>query len=453
MNTIIHRNLSRIRYALFQLLVVLFVSSTVQANALPEILGPDDFENHNDDQVALGRLLFYDKILSGNKNISCGTCHHHKHFGSDGLSLGIGEGGSGVGPDRLPGKGDSAIERRIPRNAPALWNLGAQEIEVLFHDGRLSHSDDYGTGFNSPAEERLPEGLNSLLAAQALFPLASRFEMAGGPHENAIARAAFDRIDHVWPLITRRIIAIPEYIELFTKAFDHIKGAGDIRITDIANALAAFEATEWQSFDSPFDHFLAGDSNALGKLEKQGMDLFYGEANCASCHSGKLFTDQKFHAIGLPVFGPGRTRTYDPMPRDTGRLAESDNLEDSYRFRTPSLRNVELTGPYGHNGAYKSLAKIIEHHLDPVVTRTNWTVSDAAIPDVSWLNPTDLILLHDKREMSRYESRLDITPQPLNQEKINALVSFMKALTGQSARDTETGFPDKVPSGLPVDKH
>ena len=433
--------------------MLLVVSTCVQATPLPDRLTADDFEIHSTDQVELGRLLFYDKILSGNKNISCGTCHHHKHFGTDGLSLGIGEGGSGVGPDRLPGEGASAIERRIPRNSPALWNLGAKDIEVLFHDGRLSHSDDYGTGFNSPAEEWLPEGLNSLLAVQALFPLASRFEMAGGPQENSIARAAFDRIDHVWPLITRRIIAIPEYVELFTNAFDHIDSASDILITDIANALAAFEATEWQSFDSPFDQFLAGDADALGTTARQGMELFFGQARCAGCHSGNLFTDQQFHAIGLPVFGPGRTRTYDPIPRDTGRMAESDNLEDSYRFRTPSLRNVELTGPYGHNGAYKSLAKIIEHHLDPTATRANWEVSDAAIPDVAWLNATDLILLHYKREMSRYESRLDIKPGTLAKAEINALVAFLKSLTGHSAKDKQTGFPDNVPSGLPVDKN
>jgi len=317
-------------------------------------------------------LLFYDKILSGNKNISCGTCHHHAHFGTDGVSLGIGEGGTGVGLARKPGDGDSRIKRRIPRNVPALWNLGAHDIDVLFHDGRLSFSDDYGNSFNSPADERLPDGLSGILAAQALFPLAARFEMAGDPGENSVARAAFDRIDHVWPIIEKRVQAIQDYEPFFIDAFDHIKSASDIGIVDIANALAAFQATEWQSYDSPFDAYLAGDKTALNENELAGMKLFFGTANCSSCHAGKLLSDQGFHALGLPVFGPGRTRAHDPIPRDTGRMAESDRLDDSYRFRTPSLRNVDLTGPYGHNGAYKSLRKMIEHHSNPVKSRQAW---------------------------------------------------------------------------------
>jgi len=449
MNTIVHINFKRVR-ALVPLLLLFFLSP-ISASPLPALLSAEDFVPQDEQQVELGRLLFYDKILSGNKNISCGTCHHHKHFGSDGLSLGIGEGGSGIGPDRQAGEGASRIRRRIPRNAPALWNLGAKDIEILFHDGRLSASDDYGTGFNSPAEEWLPQGLSGLLAAQALFPLASRFEMAGGPHENSVARAAFDRIDHVWPIITQRIKAIPEYVELFSQAFEHIKAASDIGIVDVANALAAFETTEWQSYDSPFDDYLAGDVQALNSIQKRGMDLFFGKAACANCHSGKLFSDQKFHAIGLPVFGPGRTRVHDPIPRDTGRMAESDLLADSYRFRTPSLRNVELTSPYGHNGAYKSLSQIVRHHLDPEKVRSSWSTNDAILPDIDWLNSADLILLHDKREMARYNAKLDLKPQQLDNSEVEALVLFLKSLTGKTARDTQSGAPLTVPSGLPVD--
>jgi len=419
---------------------------------LPRPLTAEDFPPQNERQAKLGQLLFYDKILSGNKNISCGTCHHHKHFGSDGLSLGIGEGGVGVGPDRVAGEGSSRIKRRIPRNAPALWNLGSNEIKTLFLDGRLSRSDDYDTGFNSPAEERLPVGLSGLLAAQALFPLASRTEMAGDPEENAVARAAFDRIDHVWPIITKRIKAIAEYVRLFIDAFDHIDGERDIHIIDIANALAAFQSLEWQSYDSRFDAFLGGNHDALSSIEHQGLKLFYGEAGCSTCHAGKLLSDQQFHAIGLPVFGPGRTRIHDPIPRDTGRLAESDELEDSYRFRTPALRNVQFTGPYGHNGAYRSLEQMIKHHLDPERSRARWQRSDAVLPDVSWLNETDFILLQDKREMQRYNQKLDIERVSISDAQLSAIVSFLKTLTGTSIKKTRFGVPTSVPSGLAVDK-
>ena len=123
---------------------------------LPRPLVNADFHNIDAMQARLGQKLFYDKILSGNQNISCGTCHHHRFGGSDGLSLGIGEGGIGVGPARLPGFGDSRIKKRVPRNASALWNIGAKEVKILFQDGRLSVSDEYENGFNSPAEEWLP---------------------------------------------------------------------------------------------------------------------------------------------------------------------------------------------------------------------------------------------------------------------------------------------------------
>lgn len=431
---------------------MLSVSIPTDANQLPEPLSSADFPVQDKNQVKLGQLLFYDKILSGNKNISCGTCHHHEHFGGDGLSLGIGEGGNGIGPDRLPGEGATRIKRRIPRHAPALWNLGATEINILFHDGRLSLSDDYGTGFNSPAQERLPEGLSGLLAAQALFPLTSRFEMAGDPEENSVARAAFDRIDHVWPIINKRIQAIPEYEPLFVEAFDHIKTAADIRIVDIANALAAFQVVEWQSFDTPFDRYLAGNSAAITETQKSGMKLFYGSAGCSECHSGKLLTDQQFHALKLPVFGPGRTRVNDPMPRDTGRMGESDKLEDSYRFRTPSLRNVEVTSPYGHNGAFNTLEQTIRHHLNPHTSYENWTRSDATLPDINWLNESDFILLQDKREMARYSAKVDIDTLVFSDEQVNALSQFLTSLTGYNIKQMQLGAPESVPSGLPVDR-
>ena len=99
----------------------------------------DDFVDADPAQARIGQLLFYDKILSGNRNISCGTCHHHDHAGGDGLTLGIGEGGIGVGPERVAGD----IRKRVPRNAPALWNLGHNSVDVLFHDGRLEVSDQF----------------------------------------------------------------------------------------------------------------------------------------------------------------------------------------------------------------------------------------------------------------------------------------------------------------------
>ena len=222
---------------------------------VPRPLTDADFLQVNPAEARIGQLLFYDKILSGNRNISCGTCHHHDLAGGDGLSLGIGEGGQGLGKERLAFSTHDRIRKRIPRNAPALWNLGAKDISVLFHDGRLEISDLYGNGFNSPAEEWLPDGLNSILAAQALFPLTARFEMAGDPEENEISGAVNDRIDNAWPIIAKRVRIIPEYGDMFVAAYDHIDSADQVTIVDIGNALGAFIALEWRNHDSPFDQY------------------------------------------------------------------------------------------------------------------------------------------------------------------------------------------------------
>jgi cytochrome c peroxidase len=423
------------------------------AAGLPAPLTEDDFLAFDRRQAALGQLLFYDRILSGNRNIACATCHHPRHGTGDGLSLGIGEGGDGVGPERVAGSGDDRIRKRIPRNAPGLWNLGAKKLHTLFHDGRLSVADTFENGFNSPAEEWLPAGFNSLLAAQAVLPLVAQFEMAGNPKENEIAGAVHDRIDAAWPILAKRVRVIPEYGRLFVEAFDHIDRPEQVTIVEIANALAAFQATEWRSFDSPFDRYLAGDRGALAPAQRRGLSLFYGKAGCASCHSGKLLSDQKFHALGLPPFGPGRTRLFDPMARDVGRMGESDRLEDAYRFRTPMLRNVALTAPYGHNGAYPTLEGIVRHHLDPDGMRRAWTPETAALPHASWLEEIDFVVWKDTREMARQARFRDIEPVSLEDSEVDDLVAFLKALTGKvSVAAPPFGVPDTVPSGLPVDR-
>ncbi|MEL6679450.1 MAG: cytochrome c peroxidase [Pseudomonadota bacterium] len=406
---------------------------------------PEDFLPVDAAQAQIGQLLFYDPILSGNRNISCGTCHHHDHAGTDGLPLGIGEGGIGVGPDRLAGD----IIKRVPRNAPALFNLGHRSIEVLFHDGRLSINDQYGNGFDSPAEEWLPKGLSDIVAAQALFPLTSAAEMAGQPEENEIGGARNDRLDNVWPIVAKRVRIIPEYGAMFVAAFDQIETPEQVTIVEIANALSAFIRGEWESHDSPYDAYLAG--TPLPPAAEAGRALFFGKAGCADCHVGPLFTDQKFHALALPHFGPGRTRMFDPYVRDVGRMAESDRLEDAYRFRTPSLRNVALTAPYGHNGAYRTLAEMIRHHLDPQGSFDAWTPDLVDLPDVPKLAAVDFVALQDRRERARLRDRVDLEPQSLTDQEVAQLEAFLHALTGERSPKGRLGRPDRVPSGLPVE--
>ncbi len=410
----------------------------------------EDFIAFGANQARLGQLLFYDKILSGNRNISCGTCHHHDLGGSDGLSLGIGEGGTGLGPKRTPGDGPDRIAKRIPRNAPALWNLGHKDVRVLFHDGRLEISDIYGNGFDSPAEEWLPQGLQSILAAQALFPMTAQFEMAGNTGENEIIGAVKDRIDLGWPILAKRVRTIPDYGKMFVDAFDHIDRPEDVTIVEIGNALAAFIGTEWANYDSPYDAFLT-NGTPLPEDAERGRQLFFGEARCAQCHNGPLLSDQDFHAMALPPFGPGRTRQWDPIPRDVGRMGATDDLEDAYRFRTPPLRNVALTAPYGHNGAYAHLRDMVRHMADPVTMRAEWTPALAALPQVPWLQEIDFVIQSDRLEMERSSATLDVRPVSLSEAQVDDLVAFLESLTGVSALERPMGRPATVPSGLPVD--
>ena len=93
----------------------------------------------------------------------------------------------------------------------------------------------------------------------------------------------------------------------------------------------------------------------------------------------------------LPPFGPGRTRRFDPYVRDVGRMGETDDLDDAYRFRTPSLRNVELTAPYGHNGAYSTLEGVVRHHLNPHYALDSWHRQMANLPKAKWLEKKILL--------------------------------------------------------------
>ena len=282
--------------------------------------------------------------------------------------------------------------------------------------------------------------------------MTAQFEMAGNPKENEVAGAAHDRIDAVWPIIAKRVRIIPEYGKLFVEAFDDVETADQVDITHIAKALGAFIGQEWRSHDSPFDAYIAGDKTALNASQKRGLDLFYGKANCASCHSGALLSDHKFYALALPPFGPGRTRRFDPYVRDVGRMGESDDLADAYRFKTPQLRNVALTGPYGHNGAYASLENMVRHHLNPLLMQDQWKPEMAQLPKAEWLEAIDFVVMSDKREMARQRSHVDIIPVNLNDREIDDLVAFLHSLTGKSALNLPLGVPDSVPSGLPVDK-
>ena len=139
------------------------------------------------------------------------------------------------------------------------------------------------------------------------------------------------------------------------------------------------------------------------------------------------------------------------MVRDVGRMGESDRLEDAYRFRTPMLRNVAKTAPYGHNGTYPTLEGIVRHHLNPDGALKAWKREYAALPPAPWLQHIDFVVYQDTREMERQRTTRDIQPIDLQDTEVTDLIAFLNALTGTTLENPPFGIPDAVPSGLPID--
>jgi len=414
----------------------------------------EDFLTATPEQVEPGRMLYYDKELSGNRNISCAPCPRSLTDTGDGLSLSVGEGGRGLGMTRDVGSGSERIHERVPRNAPPVFNLGARQFTNMFHDGRVAEDANQPGGFLSPAGAQLPDGLESVLAAQAMFPVTSGTEMAGQLGENPIADAAaagnLGYPGGVWDQLAQRLRAIPGYVDLFIAAYpDEIGSCNDITFVHAANAIAAFESTAWRATNSPFDRFLAGEKSAMSKPAQRGMKLFYGSADCSACHSGAFQTDLEFYAIGMPQFGPGKGHGVYGY-EDFGRESVTGAPRDRYRFRTPPLRNVALTGPWGHDGAYNSLEGIVRHHLDPVWSLLNYDPEECVLPPARGISRMDFLPMRDPNVVSGIAAANELDPMALSDEEVDLLIEFMHALTDPASLDLRSDVPFSVPSGLPL---
>ncbi|HET6579567.1 MAG TPA: cytochrome c peroxidase [Gemmatimonadales bacterium] len=392
--------------------------------------------------VTLGRALMFDKELSGNRDVSCATCHDPAFHSSDGLSLSIGSGGVGAGATRELG----TAREFVSRNAQDLFNRGYPEFTSMFWDGRVARRAS--SGFDTPAGVALPDGLSGPLAAQAMFPVFTRLEMRGQPGDhdrfgapNELAALADDPAQ-VWAALMDRLLAIDGYVALFQAAYPG-RPPDQLGFQDAANAIAAFEATGFTSSGSPFDDYLRGADDALSPAAKRGAVLFFGDAGCAQCHRGPHLSDQRFHNIGVPQLGPG----FAPEePQDFGRGGVTGAAGERYLFRTPPLRNVALTGPWMHDGAYTTLAAAVRHYRN---------AHDAlGTYDASGLRPELRgTYLDDPATLDAMLRTLDpavTAPLTLSDPQVEDLVAFLDALTDPAAADLDALVPTSVPSGLPV---
>jgi cytochrome c peroxidase len=411
---------------------------------------PDTGGGHTKERIELGQALFFDRELSGNRDTSCATCHHPQLAAGDGLALPVGTGPQTpgtLGLDRVRG----SDREFVPRNAPEVFNRGSSLWKSMFWDSRVA--EDENGNFVSPAGDDLLDGLDSVLYIQAMFPVTSRDEMRGNKgdltfqgDENEIAEIPDEDLRGIWSALMERLMKIPEYQTKFEAAYPEKKWP-EMTFADAANAIGAFEIDAFTMLDTPFDQYLDGDDSALSQPQKRGALLFYGRAGCVKCHSGPLLTDQRHWALAVPQLGPGKSPY---QPYDLGRFLVNGRASDAFAFRTPPLRNVAKTGPYFHNGAFNDLRAVVKHHANPIISLLRYN------PTRNLVQPElEETVLSDWRSFVLLASTLDARrlPRRLRRNEVNDLVSFLESLTAPDFESSmEAVIPDRVPSGLPVEK-
>jgi cytochrome c peroxidase len=238
------------------------------------------------EKAVLGKMLFFDTRLSRDRNLSCASCHNPSFGWEVPFAKAIGAGGKPLG-----------------RHAPTALNQAWSKN--LFWDGRAP-----------------------TLEAQAKGPIEAGVEM-----------------DLPMATAVTRLKEVEGYRQAFAKAFPN----EGITEASVLKAIATFERTIVTG-DTPFDRWLRGDAKALSDSARRGFEIFTGKGNCAACHSGWNFTDDKFHDIGLPT-------------PDKGRIEISKNAADLHAFKTPGLREIAARAPYMHHGEVATLEAVVAHYM------------------------------------------------------------------------------------------
>lgn len=349
------------------------------------------------DRVELGRLLFFDPVLSGPRDLACSTCHLPGFAFADGRQFSVGAGGHGLGPDRsMP----EPPLRPMPRNTPTVFNAGL-----------------YGRSGTTPTVNGMMfwSGGAFGIEDQVLNPISADKELRGLTYAKVVAQDS----------VLTRLRALPEYLDRFAAAFPEIEqdhGLDADRLvtaTTLRRALAAY-IRELVTPQAPLDRFLRGDDGALGPSHRAGLELFIGKAGCVGCHSGPLLSDFQRHVLGTRQDGLGR----DTTPGDDLGWGESGGTP--YAFRTPPLRQVELTAPYFHAGTAVTLDEVIRF-------KNAGTSAHPGVP------PDDLDPL--------------ARPLGLSESEMADLTVFLNALTDRvTVQGPLFQGPDRVPSGLEVPK-
>jgi cytochrome c peroxidase len=388
--------------------------------------------------VRLGQALLFDRILSGNRNIACATCHFPTYATGDAKSLAVGEGGVGLGPARTHPDGVF-----IARNAPPMFNMGA--MDHLFWDGRVERGPDGSV--HTPAGAAVTPEMQRVFefgpaSAIGMFPVTSRVEMRGqAASGNELAAIGDDDLTGIWAALMRRLGTIPEYRRLFEDAYPGTR-FDDMTFAYASNAMGAFMVDRLTFANAPWDRFLRGDDRALTPAQLVGAQTFL-TLRCSICHNGPTLSDDRFHDVAVAQLGPGAGDGSSGRD-DFGRMRVTGNAADRYLFRTTPLRNVELTAPYGHDGAIVSLRGFIEHYSESDLALFGFDASplEPALWGTVQPNAVDVLAQRDT-----LLNGVVLTP-----ELVDRLMDYMQALTDDAARDLSRLVPRRVPSSLPVDR-
>ena len=296
---------------------------------LPERVPHPDDNPTSAEKVALGRMLFWDPILSGDRDVACATCHHPDFAYADGRALSVGVGGVGLGPARAVSAASPHVAARNSMSVlDTAWNGWNVRGEVpgpadapMFWDNRTRS-----------------------LEGQASGPIKNLHEMRGTHFGE----------EQIFPEVTRRLVETPEYVSLFEAAF----GRTAVTEVSIARAIAAFERT-LVAQGSSFDRYMRGDDAAMSFEQKRGLVEFV-DRGCTHCHSGPMFSDFRQHSL-RPGHGP--------------RMGSSTA---GGFMRTASLRNVTRTAPYFQDGSLATLDDVFDFYVH---------VDRGADPDLAGLSP------------------------------------------------------------------
>jgi cytochrome c peroxidase len=243
-----------------------------------------------------------------------------------------------------------------------------------------------------------------------------------------------------WRALMARLGAIPEYRRMFEAAYPGRKFEF-MNFGYASNAIAGFLIDQFAFNDSPWDRFLAGDDAAMTETQLLGAKDFMS-ARCSICHNGSAFSDGRFHNVAVAQVGPGEGDGHGGLD-DFGRMRVTGRHRDRYAFRTSPLRNVELTGPWGHDGAFTDLRAFVDHYSESDIKLRAFTAAGLEPLLQSTLRPTAETILATRDTLLRGV----VFPA----QTIDEVTAFMTALTDPAARDLSHITPTRVPSGLPVD--